>query len=167
MTYPQALSYLESLINYERTTRWSYKTSFKLERFQEFLKTIGNPQRGLRCVHVAGSKGKGSTCVFIAYILREAGCSVGLYTSPHLKSLRERFRILKPGKEAPPPGDPFEGMISEDDFSRLVERLQPEREKFSVNGATQGDEGITFFEFCTAMACWKPAWAEGLTPLTR
>ncbi|MFA5319620.1 MAG: folylpolyglutamate synthase/dihydrofolate synthase family protein [Candidatus Omnitrophota bacterium] len=148
MTYRQSLDYLGSLINYERITRWAYKTSFKLERFRDFLDTIGNPQRRLRCVNVAGSKGKGSTCAFIAYMLKESGCSVGLYTSPHLSDLRERFRILHPG-EPPDSGDVFEGMIPEDVFSGLVGSLRTANESFS--GGDKG-KGITFFEFCTAMA---------------
>jgi len=148
MTYRQSLNYLESLINYERITRWTYKTSFKLERFRDFLDAIGNPQRRLRCVHVAGSKGKGSTCAFIAYMLKEAGCSVGLYTSPHLSELRERFRILRPGETADK-GDVFEGMIAEDVFSGLVGSLKEAAESFSGGDK---EKGITFFEFCTALA---------------
>ncbi|MBI4982424.1 MAG: bifunctional folylpolyglutamate synthase/dihydrofolate synthase [Candidatus Omnitrophica bacterium] len=96
MTYPEAINYLESFINYEKVTRYAYIKSFKLERIKYFLESIGNPQYYLRVIHVAGSKGKGSTCAFIAYILREAGYKVGLYTSPHLSDFRERIRILNP-----------------------------------------------------------------------
>lgn len=53
----------------------------------------GHPERGLRCVHVAGTNGKGSTSHLLASVLQEAGYKVGLHTSPHLKDLRERFRI--------------------------------------------------------------------------
>lgn len=96
MTYPEAINYLESFINYEKIFRYVYIKSFKLERIKYFLKSIGNPQDCLHVIHVAGSKGKGSTCAFIAYILREAGYKVGLYTSPHLSDFRERIRILNP-----------------------------------------------------------------------
>ncbi len=149
MTYPQTLDYLESLINYEKITRWAYKTSFKLERFGGFLKSIGDPQRSLRCVHVAGSKGKGSTCAFTAYMLREMGYSAGLYTSPHLNDLRERFRILRPDGRSADGRDPFEGMIPEETFSRLAGELMEANEKFSGGDR---EKGITYFEFCTALA---------------
>ncbi len=96
MTYQETIQYLESFINYEKFTNYPYKESIKLERVKEFLSEIGNPQEGLNYIHIAGSKGKGSTCAFIAYILREAGYKVGLYTSPHLSDFRERIRILKP-----------------------------------------------------------------------
>ncbi|MCX5696781.1 MAG: bifunctional folylpolyglutamate synthase/dihydrofolate synthase [Candidatus Omnitrophica bacterium] len=98
MTYPQAIQYLGGFINYERLLDWPYKESLQLDRFKIFLETIGNPQLSLRCIHVAGSKGKGSTCAFIAYILRQAGFKVGLYTSPHLSDFRERIRILAPSR---------------------------------------------------------------------
>ena len=149
MTYPQILDYLESLINYEKVSRWAYKTSFKLERFAGFLKRVGDPQRGLRCVHVAGSKGKGSTCAFTAYMLREMGYSVGLYTSPHLSGLRERFRILRPGARSADGRDPFEGMIPEETFSRLAGELI---EANGESGGGDGEKGVTYFEFCTALA---------------
>ncbi|MDP2831074.1 MAG: bifunctional folylpolyglutamate synthase/dihydrofolate synthase, partial [Candidatus Omnitrophota bacterium] len=67
-----------------------------MRRIQDFLALIGNPQKFLRVIHIAGTKGKGSTCALVAYILREAGFSVGLYTSPHLNDFRERIRILCP-----------------------------------------------------------------------
>lgn len=60
---------------------------------------LGNPQRNLRCIHVAGTNGKGSTSSMIASVLQEAGYKVGLYTSPHLKDFRERIKIN--GKEIP------------------------------------------------------------------
>jgi dihydrofolate synthase/folylpolyglutamate synthase len=94
MTYPQAIQYLESLINYERIPTYTYKKSLKLERMEGFLKLLGSPQDNLPCLHIAGTKGKGSSCAFAAYILREAGFKVGLYTSPHLVDFRERIRVL-------------------------------------------------------------------------
>ena len=94
MIYPQAIKYLESLVNYEKFIDYPYKQSLKLERIRDLLFLIGNPQDELRCIHVAGTKGKGSTCAFITYILWEAGFKVGLYTSPHLSDFRERIRIL-------------------------------------------------------------------------
>ena len=98
MAYPQAVRYLNSFVNYEKKNRYSYRQSFKLERIQGFLRLLGNPQASLKCLHVAGTKGKGSVCVFLAYILKEAGFKVGLYTSPHLLDFRERIRVLKSHK---------------------------------------------------------------------
>ncbi len=66
---------------------------FGLETTQTLLSVLGNPQRGLRVIHVAGSNGKGSTCAFTASFLKQAGYKTGLYTSPHLCDIRERFRI--------------------------------------------------------------------------
>ncbi|MCM8792100.1 MAG: bifunctional folylpolyglutamate synthase/dihydrofolate synthase [Candidatus Omnitrophica bacterium] len=146
MTYQEAIRYLESLINYEKISRWSYKESLKLERIKNFLKLIGNPQEGLNCIHIAGSKGKGSTCAFISYILREAGFKVGLYTSPHLSCFRERIRILNPLTFIL---DPFEGMISEEKVVELVEFLKPYIEIYNRN-SEYGN--LSFFEVYTALA---------------
>ncbi len=95
MTYPETVQYLESFINYEKIPVYPYRESLKLERVKNFLATINNPQDSLKCLHIAGTKGKGSTCAFVAYILRQAGYKVGLYTSPHLSDFRERIRILR------------------------------------------------------------------------
>lgn len=146
MTYQQAITYLESFINYERVSRWSYKRSLKLERLRDFLSSIGNPQDGLLTVHVAGSKGKGSTCAYIAYILRAAGFSTGLYTSPHLVSFRERIRILKPSALI---GGDFEGMISRQQLVGIIERLAPAIKKFSGKSP---HGALSFFEVYTAIA---------------
>jgi dihydrofolate synthase/folylpolyglutamate synthase len=160
MTYPQVRKYLYSFINYENLHKYSYKKSFKLDRFIDFLKILGDPQSNLKVIHVAGSKGKGSVCVFIANILQQANFKVGLYTSPHLVDFRERIRILqKPEVRSQPalairagrPGRPeeFAGMISKKDICRLVRNLKPRIEKFNKNlkyGA------LTFFEVYTAMA---------------
>ena len=150
MSYPQALRYLNALVNYEKNTHYRYRKTFKLKRIQNFLFLIGNPQDSLAVVHVAGSKGKGSTCAFIAYILREAGFSVGLYTSPHLSDFRERIRILTPflGKRSKSPRD-FEGMISKDTLSSLVGELKPAIDKHN-RSSKYGP--LSFFEVYTAIA---------------
>lgn len=152
MTYPEALRYLAALINYERDSAYNYKGSLKLGRIRDCLAAVGNPHRGLKFIHVAGTKGKGSTCAFTAYILREAGYKVGLYTSPHLSDFRERIRVLSPrggsdqGQEAE--GD-FSGMIPEDDLARLLARITPAIERCNAN-ATYGP--LTFFEVYTVLA---------------
>ncbi|MFC1658935.1 bifunctional folylpolyglutamate synthase/dihydrofolate synthase, partial [Candidatus Omnitrophota bacterium] len=82
ISYPEVIKYLDSFIDYEKSLAYSYNQSLRLERVKAFLTAIDNPQKGLACIHIAGTKGKGSTCAFIAYVLREAGYRVGLYTSP-------------------------------------------------------------------------------------
>jgi dihydrofolate synthase/folylpolyglutamate synthase len=155
MTYPQAVRYLESLLNYEKLPFWPYRQSLKLGHFQNFLAAIGRPQEGLRCIHVAGSKGKGSTCVFIAYILREAGYKTGLYTSPHLADFRERIRILSPPPANQQASDSslkapeFEGLIPRRDLTALVRRLKPLIDKYNL---TSGRRRLSFFEVYTAVA---------------
>lgn len=69
------------------------KIKLGLERVQKLLDKIGNPEKKLKCIHVAGTNGKGSVCAMLFYILKEAGYKVGMYTSPHLKRFNERIRI--------------------------------------------------------------------------
>jgi len=149
MTYPEAIRYLESFINYEKVPAYSYKESLTLKRIRDFLSAIGNPQGALKCIHVAGTKGKGSTCAFVTYILREAGYKVGLYTSPHLSDFRERIRILTPDIQHPTPNTEFEGIISKEDLARLVKKLKPAVEKHNKK-SRYGP--LTFFEVYTALA---------------
>jgi len=149
MTYPETSQYLESFINYEKIPVWPYKESLKLARIRNFLTTIGNPQNDLRCIHVAGTKGKGSTCAFCAYVLREASFKVGLYTSPHLSNFRERIRILAPSSRLQAPGFEFEGMISENELIGLVEKLKPKIEVYNRNSKYGA---LSFFEVYTALA---------------
>ncbi|MCX7661938.1 MAG: bifunctional folylpolyglutamate synthase/dihydrofolate synthase, partial [Candidatus Omnitrophica bacterium] len=146
MQYSETLRYLESFINYEKITTYSYKESFKLERIKEFLETIGNPHKKLNCLHIAGTKGKGSTCAFLAYILREAGFTTGLYTSPHLEDFRERIRLLDPHQRE---DSEFEGMIPEEELANLVERLRPAIEDYNLN-SKYGK--LSFFEVWTSLA---------------
>ncbi len=149
MTYPAAIDYLNSFVDFEKVSHYSYDSSLKLERVKEFLQALNNPQNDLDCIHVAGTKGKGSVCAFIAYILREAGFKIGLYTSPHLEDFRERIRILNP---RPKPGislSEFEGMIKEQDLAQLVEKLKPEIEAYN-SGTKYGK--LSFFEVYTALA---------------
>jgi dihydrofolate synthase/folylpolyglutamate synthase len=148
MTYREALAYLDSFINYELLLPVLPKKPFDLRRIEQFLASVGDPHKKLRCIHVAGTKGKGSTCAFIAAILQRAGYRVGLYTSPHLSSFRERIRILD-RKSVFSRLPPFEGAVSSSDFSRVLSELQPKLESFRKQPV--GRE-LTFFEVLTVLA---------------
>ncbi len=85
-------------MNYNKILKYLYRLEspeirLGLDKIQNLLDKIGNPEKGLKCIHVAGTNGKGSVCAMIFYILKEAGYKVGLYTSPHLKRFNERIRI--------------------------------------------------------------------------
>jgi dihydrofolate synthase / folylpolyglutamate synthase len=111
---------------------------FGLETIQALLRELGNPETFLRVVHVAGSNGKGSTCAFMASFLRQCGYKTGLYTSPHLCDIRERFRINGT-------------WISQGDFNRLT------RQVLKACQGVQRKLGHlpTHFEALTAIAfCW-------------
>ncbi len=151
MTYPETLAYLDSFINYEKIPDYPYRESLKLGRIKNFLDTIGNPQGILKCVHIAGTKGKGSTCAFVSYILREAGYKTGLYTSPHLSDFRERIRILSSGQAdgVSGVGLDFEGMIPKEDLVRLAEYLKPKIEEYNKSSFFGA---LSFFEAYTAAA---------------
>jgi dihydrofolate synthase / folylpolyglutamate synthase len=104
-SYERALAYLSGRINVERTRLKSLDpTIFKLDRMRALLGELGDPHKQIRTVHVAGSKGKGSTCEMIASCLQGCGLTVGLYTSPHLVEVRERIQInhslIEPGQFA-------------------------------------------------------------------
>ncbi|MDD5108402.1 MAG: bifunctional folylpolyglutamate synthase/dihydrofolate synthase [Candidatus Omnitrophica bacterium] len=173
----EVFKYLNSFVNYEKNTNYSYKEALKLKRVKDFLSLIGNPQESLRVIHIAGTKGKGSTCAFVAYILKQAGFRVGLYTSPHLIDFRERIRILTPvgvsfpGVLAAKQSKKrdcfvrhrinvglamtqgmirdFEGMISQKELSALVSELKPVINKYN----RQSKYGaLTFFEVYTSLA---------------
>jgi len=136
MTYKEALKYLDSLIDYEKIDSYDYKESVKLERMNNFIERLGNPHLDLNCIHIAGTKGKGSTSAMVASVLKEAGYKVGLYTSPHLISFRERIRIN-------------DELISEEDLSRILEdKISPVIENIDK----ESDDYPTFFEVYTALA---------------
>jgi len=107
----EAKAYLDSFLDNELHLDQLKRTSFKLERVRVLLEALGHPEEGLPIIHVAGSKGKGSTASLTASILQKAGYKVGLYTSPHMNHYRERIRVLSP-QEALPGGVSLEGKIN-------------------------------------------------------
>src|SRR4029453_4151718 len=83
--YAKALRFLSSLTDYERLRIVRYNTNtFDLDRMRTLLRRLGNPQDRFKSVHIAGTKGKGSTCAMTAGMLRSNGYKTGMYTSPHL-----------------------------------------------------------------------------------
>src|SRR5262245_63601482 len=91
MTYEEALAFWYGRIDYER--RQPRPGDLKLDRMRALLRRLGDPHRRLRCVHVAGTKGKGSTSAIIAAILRAGRLRTGLFTSPHLSDVSERVQV--------------------------------------------------------------------------
>lgn len=146
----QVLNYLNSFSNYEKNPRYSEQKPFKLSRIKNFLTLIGSPQKSLSILHIAGTKGKGSTCAFLAHILSAAGFSVGLYTSPHLHDFRERIRIIAPGiRPNSAAGKDFSGMISWESLSQIVKELQPVIRRYNLKFKS---DKLSFFEVYTAIA---------------
>ena len=132
-TYKSALSFLFSNTDYESARRVRYNAdTFSLDRMERLLDGVADPHKKLATVHVAGTKGKGSTCTMLAEMLRANGYKVGLYTSPHVLNLRERIRVNG-------------HMISEAAMTRLVRKVAPVIKRMS-------DDPPTFFEILTAIA---------------
>ncbi len=92
-TFDQVVQYMEHFTNLERKTDKYSTRTYRLDRMQAIMDTLGNPQRSYKTIHVAGSKGKGSTASYIASGLKALGYTVGLYMSPHVSDYRERFTL--------------------------------------------------------------------------
>ena len=143
MTYSAAIQWLYDL--------QLFGAKLGLENPRKLAELAGNPQERLRFIHVAGTNGKGSTCAMLDSVYRTAGLKVGLFTSPHLISFRERIRIN---------GE----MISEDGLIREVEGMQALLKEFP------GPHHPTFFEVVVALAlnwfarneCDLVIWETGL-----
>lgn len=133
--FKEACEYLFARTDLERlkpnsTTRDLYR----LDRMHELAKRLGDPQNALRMVHIAGTKGKGSTCEMVATCLEACGYTVGCYTSPHILDVRERMRINR-------------SLVSENAFVELTKRVA------AVAQEMEAEHGpATFFELTTAMA---------------
>ena len=134
--YRRAVDRVMSLADFERARREPGHGGFHLQRMRLLLSAHGDPHRSVPTVHVAGTKGKGSVAAMAASVLTASGLRTGLYTSPHLHTVRERIRM---GAEP----------ISEDQFARLVERTWPTVAEVGRNG---GYGGVTTFELMTLMA---------------
>jgi dihydrofolate synthase/folylpolyglutamate synthase len=127
MNYQEALNYIYSA--------YKFGSKLGLENITKLLSLLGNPQRKLKYVHVAGTNGKGSTSAYISSILIEAGYKVGIFTSPYLERFTERIKIND--KE-----------IGEEDISRITGLI-----KDSISKMLEDDDNHpTVFEIVTAMA---------------
>ncbi|MFW6065757.1 MAG: bifunctional folylpolyglutamate synthase/dihydrofolate synthase [Planctomycetota bacterium] len=132
-TYTSALNYLSAQTDYEQMLRVRYnRDTFSLDRMRLLLKKLGDPHKHLQAVHIAGTKGKGSTATMLAGMLQACGYKVGLYTSPHICELRERVTVNSQ-------------LISQAALTRLIAAAEPYIE-------AMGDNKPTFFEILTALA---------------
>lgn len=134
-SFAEAVSFLESTLNLEKRTDWHYTKKLDLSRMHKLLAAMQDPHRGLRVVHLAGTKGKGTTAALLASCLTHAGCDTGLFTSPHLVSPCERIRI----NGQPISQQAFYLLLGR--FRSYVERLQERQDK----------DTPTYFEILTAM----------------
>lgn len=133
-TVQDIYEYLLTFVNAEK----GQAVEFKLDRMRDLARRLGNPQTASPCVHVAGSKGKGSVATMVAHILEAAGKKTGLYTSPHILDFRER--ITRAG-EFFPDGAYRDAM---EELAPLVIGAEP--------GRFVGNELPTFFELATLLA---------------
>ncbi len=143
--------YLSTFLNYEKDLSRLSSRQLHLARVRCVLSKLGSPQKSLKVIHIAGSKGKGSTAAFIAGILQHAGYKVGLYTSPHLYDVRERFRILDKvaQRQNLQTSEVFPDCISRQMFSSLIKRIRPTLEA-GRHHSVFGD--LTYFEVLTIAA---------------
>lgn len=140
MEYEAAVSWLLGLTNYE-TSRPAPNPGvgpvssqvWNLDRVEKLLSALGNPQRGRPTVHVAGTKGKGSTSALVAAALTASGKSTGLFTSPHLHTICERLRV-------------DEINASQEEFASAADLVRSRVDE------VDGSDSITTFEALTAMA---------------
>jgi len=122
--------YLDQIPKFQ--SKGASAANFNLDRFREFCRGLDSPQDKFPSVHVAGTNGKGSTCHILGSVLAKAGYKAGVYTSPHILTLRERFKIN---------GDliPDEALLNF--FRRYEERIS--------------EFELTYFEISTAIASFS------------
>ncbi|MHC1741188.1 MAG: folylpolyglutamate synthase/dihydrofolate synthase family protein [Anaerolineaceae bacterium] len=128
--YQSVLDYLYSFVDFSLTRQDRLAAAnFDLQRMVDLMSLLGNPHFKYPVIHIAGTKGKGSTAAMIASVLQQEGYRIGLYTSPHLIDYCERIQINRKN-------------ISHQSLVNLVEKIKPSVEKV---------EGLTTFEITTAL----------------
>lgn len=127
MNYHEALKYIENT--------GKFGMNLGLQRVERLCELMGNPEKKLRVIHIAGTNGKGSTTTFISSILMKQGYKVGIYTSPYIERFTERIKINK-------------DEIEEEEVARLVTEVKPNIERL----VQEGLEHPTEFEIITALA---------------
>ncbi|MBL7186364.1 MAG: bifunctional folylpolyglutamate synthase/dihydrofolate synthase [Phycisphaerae bacterium] len=133
-SYPQAIKYLYERTDYEKEKCLRYNvTTFNLVRMKKLLSLLGNPHSKIHTVHIAGTKGKGSTATMLGKMLEANGYRVGLYTSPHVVHLHERITVDSK-------------MVSTSEMRDMLNRIYAPVERMSKTDAP------TFFEIMTALA---------------
>ncbi|WP_440999194.1 bifunctional folylpolyglutamate synthase/dihydrofolate synthase [Fodinibius sp. SL11] len=135
-TSPQSVQeYLESIPKFQ--SRGSSAANFDLSRFRDFCSAMGNPHEEFSAIHVGGTNGKGSTCNILASVFQKAGYKVAVYTSPHIISFNERFRVN-------------DEVMPDNELLQFLNTYIEEIEKY----------GLTYFEISTAIAFWWFARSE-------
>jgi len=137
LNYSQAEEYLNSFVNYEQIPGITYaQPGYSLSHVEELLNRMSDPQLAAKTIHIAGTKGKGSVAVMIAQVLSDSGYKTGLYTSPHLHTLRERISVDG-------------SLISEADFAAAMDEIKPFIESMKQDTTFRQ---LTYFEALTALA---------------
>ena len=135
----EGFEYLQSFTNLEKKTSYSEK-EYRLDRVKYLFEKFNNPQNGINLIHVAGSKGKGSTALYAASILKALGFKTGLYTSPHVVSFKERISLA---------GVFFSDKVYAKNIGLIKEFIESESIPF---GSGSFESGPTTFELLTLLA---------------
>lgn len=135
-TYDDAVRWIYDRIDYERVRPRRQSSHFRLERVERLLALIGSPQLRISAIHIAGTKGKGSTAAMVDSILTASGIRSGLFTSPHIHLFEERMRVAG-------------GMPEADELTVMVRSLQ---ETLLNADADLIEDGVTYFEVATLLA---------------
>ncbi|MFH1423189.1 MAG: bifunctional folylpolyglutamate synthase/dihydrofolate synthase, partial [Planctomycetota bacterium] len=138
LNYEEAVKFLDKYVNYEKLPDYRYtQAAFRLDRMVELLRLMGNPHHDFKSAHIAGTKGKGTTATMIAALLKAHGFNTGLYTSPHVDSVRERIKINRE-------------MISKEDFSNCMSFMTDK-----IDIVEKAMIPATYFEILTALAFYE------------
>jgi dihydrofolate synthase/folylpolyglutamate synthase len=136
LNYRQSLEYIYSFSDYETTHKLRDSVSYDLRRVFELMSLLGNPHLKAQTIHIAGTKGKGSVAAMVSSVLTASGYKTGLYTSPHLIDIRERFQV---------DGE----MITEAEFTAIINEIKPAVDEVNSRAAYGL---LTTFEVMTALS---------------